>query len=64
MNLDGQWKEAALPPSLPKPMDLWVDGILQGTPIPSDIQAAVRLSQLMEAAYRSAAEGKRIALSE
>ncbi len=64
VNLDGQWKEAALPPSLPKPMDLWVDGILQGTPIPSDIQAAVRLSQLMEAAYRSAAEGKRIALSK
>ena len=62
LNTAGEWEEVALPEALPCPMDLWVDGILKGTPIPFGVDAAVRLSQLMETAYLSHKESRSVHL--
>ena len=57
MNTGNGWETPVLPEALPKPMDLWVDGVLSGTPIPFGIDEAVRLTQLMETAYASSRTG-------
>lgn len=62
INTNGAWEPLALPEALPCPMDLWVDGIEKDTPIPFDIDAAVRLSQLMETAYLSHRESRTVKL--
>lgn len=58
LNTDGTFRPAELPVPLPGPIDQWVDGILHGGPILGDIAAAVRLSQLMETAYRAHHSGR------
>ena len=42
-----------LPPALPRPIRLWVNGILEGTPIPFGLEEGTQLTALMEAAYVS-----------
>ena len=51
-----------VPPALPKaqamPMDQWIDGIKTGKRHPFDLDAATRLTALLEAAYTSHETGK------
>jgi 1,5-anhydro-D-fructose reductase (1,5-anhydro-D-mannitol-forming) len=42
-----------LPPALPRPIRLWVNGILEGTPIPFGLEEGTQLTALMQAAYAS-----------
>ncbi len=58
INTGNGWEPVELPAPLPCPMDQWVDGILTASPIPFDIDCAVRLTQLMETAYRSYRSGR------
>lgn len=60
INVGKGWTALPLPESLPCPMDLWVEDILGKDAAPFDIDAAVRLSQLMETAYLSDRERREI----
>lgn len=51
-----------LPPAMPKPIQMWVDGILRGTPIPFGPEEGTQLTELMQYAYQSSREGKRVAI--
>jgi predicted dehydrogenase len=55
--IDGQiggWLQPApLPPALPRPIRIWVEGILEGKPIPFGLDEGLQLTELMEAAYLS-----------
>src|SRR5947209_398705 len=51
-----------VPPDLPIPFQQWVSHLQQGTPAPENIQAAIDLSMLMEAANRSAASHQSVRL--
>ena len=62
LSTDGGFREPLLPTPLKKPIDLWVDGVLNGAPIPFGVDEAVRLSQLMETAYLSARTGRAVPL--
>ncbi len=48
----------------PMAFDQWVDAVKAGTPIADNLAHAKSLTTLMDAANRSAAEGRRIAISE
>lgn len=52
-NIGDGWIFPSLPRSLAEPIDMWVDGIVNGTPIPYGIDDAVALSKIMEMAYES-----------
>lgn len=62
LSTDGGFREALLPAPLKKPVDQWVDGVLNGAPIPFSVDKAIRLSQLMETAYLSARTGRAVPL--
>lgn len=52
------------PPDLPSPFVQWVEHIRQGTRNEANVRMAVDLTALMEAANRSAAEGRPVRLDE
>ncbi|MBE3101501.1 MAG: Gfo/Idh/MocA family oxidoreductase [Firmicutes bacterium] len=49
-----------LPEALPQAMKQWVDGILNGGQIHFGLEEGIQLTELMEAAYKSHNEGRRI----
>jgi len=49
----GWVRPAELPAALPRPIRSWVQGILEGTPIPFGLEEGIQLTELMEAAYLS-----------
>jgi predicted dehydrogenase len=50
-NTGDGWVFPKLPSALPSPLEMWTDGIENGTPIPYGIDDAVALSKIMELAY-------------
>lgn len=58
------WGEVALPEDLPSAFDQWVGHIQQGTTATANIQAALDLTKLMEAANLSAARGTKIQIAD
>jgi 1,5-anhydro-D-fructose reductase (1,5-anhydro-D-mannitol-forming) len=58
------WSEIEVPADLPSAFDQWVGHIQNDTVATENIQAALDLTKLMEAANRSVAEGRSIALTE
>lgn len=50
----------ALPDALPATVQLWVDGILRGTPIPFGLEEGTQLTELMEYAYIAAREKRQV----
>ena len=56
------WIEQAIPKSSPLPFVQWVDHIQRGTRNTANIDAALDLTKLMEAANRSAAERRQVRL--
>ncbi|MCL2514241.1 MAG: Gfo/Idh/MocA family oxidoreductase [Oscillospiraceae bacterium] len=59
---DGDWETPELDETLPSPLDIWIDGILDGSEIPFDIDDAVALTEIMDAAYRSHEGGCKVML--
>ena len=59
---DAAWHRPALPPPRPKPIDQWIDGCRLGTDIEFGLQAAIELTELMEAAYLAHREQKCVVL--
>ena len=58
---DAKWREPeALPTVLAKPVDQWIAGCVEGTPIAFGIESAIELTALMEAAYIADAEGRSV----
>lgn len=49
-----------LPEALPATLKMWVDGILQGTPIPFGLEEGTQLTELMEYAYIAAKEKRQV----
>lgn len=63
--LDADAKEkylAARPAATPTPMEQWVNAIVKGTPQAITIRDGRNLTEVMEAAYRSAETGQAVAL--
>lgn len=50
-----------LPPALPRPLRMWVEGILDRKPILFGLEEGIQLTELMQNAYRSHREGKQVA---
>lgn len=63
-NRDGGWRQIELPQEDPMAFDQWVDHILNGTEATDNIEIAVDLTRLMEAANLSAKSGRSISISE
>lgn len=55
--LRGWMRPADLPAALPRPIRIWVNGILENTPIPFGLDEGTQLTALMEAAYQSHKQG-------
>ena len=55
-----EWVTPELPPALPSPIQLWVDGIVKGTPIPFSLDEGTQLTELMQFAYQSFKEGRQV----
>lgn len=54
---EGKWIPAALPPAPPSPMKQWIGLVTENIPAPEfGVEEAVRLSRLMETAYRASAQ--------
>lgn len=49
-----------LPKAMPNPIRIWIDALLNGTPIPFGPDQGTQLTELMENAYRSAREGRQV----
>jgi predicted dehydrogenase len=49
-----------LPAVLPMPMEQWINGILEGTPIEFGLVEGTQLTELMEGAMRSYRSGKQV----
>jgi len=49
-----------LPAALPMPMDQWIRGILEGTPIHFGLEEGIQLTELMEGAMHSYRSGKQV----
>jgi len=49
-----------LPERLPKPIRMWVDGIVKDAPIPFGVEEGTQLTELMEYAYLSHREGRQV----
>ena len=60
INTGDGFKEAELGEPLKRPTDQWVDGILKNEPIHFGIDDAVALTEIMEKAYQSSSEHKRV----
>jgi len=58
------WETIEIPANGPAAFRQWVSHIAQGTEARDNVAMAVELTRLMEAANRSAAEGRRVLLSE
>lgn len=54
----------SLPEELPHPLQIWVDGILKGTPIPFGLEEGIQLTELMEYAYQSHRTGQTVEIPE
>ncbi len=59
---DGDWTEQPIPPDRPSAFAQWVEHIQRGTTGTENIQAALDLTRLMEAANKSAASGAAVRL--
>ena len=59
--IQGYIKPTKLPDAPPHPMDQWVSAILHDTPMTITVEDGRNLTQLLEAAYASAREGREIA---
>ena len=51
---------AELPKALPNTVQIWVDGILRGTPIPYGLEEGTQLTELMQYAYLAANEKREV----
>ena len=58
----GRIPDSALPEELPCAIRQWLDAIQGGAPVLFGIQEAAELTALMDAAYRSAREGRLVAV--
>ena len=61
---DTQWSAAEVPVDRPSAFDQWVAHIQNGTTATENIQIALDLTKLMEAANRSVAENRPVRLAE
>ncbi|MDX9976224.1 MAG: Gfo/Idh/MocA family oxidoreductase [FCB group bacterium] len=59
-----EWQTPELPAALPTPIQMWVDGIVKGTPIPFGLEEGIQLTEMMEYAYRSFREGKQVEIAK
>ena len=57
-NPDEWVKLDELPPALPTAMRLWLDGIINGSPIPYDLERGTLLTSMIQNAYISNNEGR------
>jgi predicted dehydrogenase len=57
-----RWETVTVPPDGPSPFEMWVDHSLRRMPAPENVRVATDLSALAEAANRSAAGGRTVAL--
>ena len=55
--LEGWIRPSQLPAAMPRPIRIWVNGILEGAPIPFGLEEGTQLTALMEAAYLSHKQG-------
>lgn len=55
--LRGWLRPTELPQALPRPIRIWVEGILEDKPIPFGLEEGTQLTALMEAAYVSHKQG-------
>lgn len=62
--LGGGWQTVEIPNGVPTAFEQWVDHIRNGTEASDNVEVAVDLTKLMEAANRSVAEGRSVKLSE
>lgn len=62
--LGGGWQEVALPEAAPFAFDQWVEHIRQGTEAADNVEIAVDLTRLMEAANLSAKAGRSVAIAD
>jgi 1,5-anhydro-D-fructose reductase (1,5-anhydro-D-mannitol-forming) len=61
----GDWvTPEVLPEALPQPLEIWVNGVLEGTPIPFGVEEGIQLTELMEYAYKSYREGALVEIPE
>lgn len=51
--IQGWLRPADLPPALPRPIRIWADAILHGSPIPFGLEEGIQLTELMENAYKA-----------
>ena len=59
-SVPGWISPSQLPKGLPKPIRLWVDGILRDDPIPFGLEEGTQLTELMEYAYLSHREKRQV----
>ncbi|GAA1972482.1 Gfo/Idh/MocA family oxidoreductase [Microbacterium pumilum] len=55
-----EWHELEIAPDTPLAFNQWVDHVAQGTRAESNLELALELSSLVEAAYESAADSRRV----
>ncbi len=56
--LDGWICPADLPDALPRPIRIWANALLHGTPIPFGLEEGIQLTELMENAYAARESAK------
>jgi 1,5-anhydro-D-fructose reductase (1,5-anhydro-D-mannitol-forming) len=61
---DSAWGEVEVPADVPSAFEQWVGHIQQGTTATENIQAALDLTKLMEAANLSAASGAKVTIAD
>jgi 1,5-anhydro-D-fructose reductase (1,5-anhydro-D-mannitol-forming) len=61
---EGWVSPAKLPPAPPRPVDQWINHMVDGTPTTISIDQGRALTQLMEAANLSAATGKSVSIGQ
>ena len=59
--IQGYIRPTRLPDALPDPMEQWFESILHDTPMTITVEDGRNLTQILEAAYQSAREGREIA---
>jgi predicted dehydrogenase len=62
-DLDGWTVPENLPPALPTPLQQWIAALARDGPMTITIEDGRNLTQLLDAAYQSAREGRRVDLS-
>ncbi|WP_309820852.1 Gfo/Idh/MocA family oxidoreductase [Pseudarthrobacter sulfonivorans] len=58
----GEWVEQEPSPALADPFDQWVNAVMTGAVDPGHLTTALRVTQIIEAAYKSAESGRTVAL--